>query len=73
MKRIFRILSVLSSLLFIASIQVVARDNLSFLHIGDQIGLSQSNVKSIAQDSYGFMWFGTKNGLNRFDGHSMIQ
>ena len=73
MKRIFRILSVLSSLLFIASIQVVARDNLSFLHIGDQIGLSQSNVKSIAQDNYGFMWFGTKNGLNRFDGHSMIQ
>lgn len=73
MKRISCILSLLFILPFVVSIQIIARDNFSFLHIGDQMGLSQSNVKSIAQDSYGFMWFGTKNGLNRFDGHSIIQ
>ena len=27
----------------------------------------------MVQDSYGFMWFGTKNGLNRFDGASIVQ
>lgn len=32
--------------------------------------ISQSNVKAILQDSYNFMWFGTRNGLNRYDGHS---
>ena len=44
-----------------------------FSHISGENGLSQSNVKAIIQDSYGFMWFGTKNGLNRFDGTSIVQ
>ena len=35
--------------------------------------MSASNVKVILQDSYGFMWFGTKNGLNRYDGTSILQ
>lgn len=47
--------------------------NYYFSHISGENGLSQSNVKSIIQDSYGFMWFGTKNGLNRFDGTSIVQ
>lgn len=44
-----------------------------FTRISGENGLSQSNVKAIIQDSYGFMWFGTKNGLNRFDGTSIVQ
>ncbi len=34
-------------------------------------GLSQTDVKAIIQDSYGFMWFGTRNKLNRYDGHTI--
>ncbi len=45
--------------------------NYSFSHIDPSDGLSSSCVKTILQDSYGFMWFGTKNGLNRYDGHSI--
>jgi signal transduction histidine kinase/ligand-binding sensor domain-containing protein/DNA-binding response OmpR family regulator len=33
-------------------------------------GLSQSSVLCILQDSKGYMWFGTRDGLNKYDGHS---
>lgn len=33
-------------------------------------GLSQNSVNRVFQDHMGFMWIGTKDGLNRYDGHS---
>ena len=44
--------------------------SLKFEHLGIDDGLSQADVRSIAQDPQGFMWFGTLlSGLNRYDGY----
>lgn len=69
------LLVILLLLICIPKLQASDRgtSNYYFSHISGENGLSQSNVKSIIQDSYGFMWFGTKNGLNRFDGTSIVQ
>ncbi|OLY95028.1 hypothetical protein BUE76_22690 [Cnuella takakiae] len=42
----------------------------SFRHYEVEAGLSNNAVICSAQDKLGFMWFGTRDGLNRFDGHS---
>jgi ligand-binding sensor domain-containing protein/signal transduction histidine kinase/DNA-binding response OmpR family regulator len=57
----------------VVSAKEVLLSNSYFSHITVENGLSESNVKAILQDSYGFMWFGTKNGLNRYDGTSIVQ
>ena len=36
-------------------------------------GLSQSNVRCIAEDHRGYLWIGTLGGLNRFDGTGFRQ
>lgn len=46
--------------------------NLKFKHINTEHGLSNSTIETIYQDSRGFMWFGTRDGLNRYDGNSMV-
>ena len=40
--------------------------------ISEAEGLSQNTVKSIIQDSNGFIWVGTYNGINKYDGYSMV-
>jgi ligand-binding sensor domain-containing protein/DNA-binding CsgD family transcriptional regulator len=44
-------------------------EDVNFIHISKEEGLSHETVYSILQDRDGFMWFGTENGLNRFDGY----
>ncbi|MFT5165486.1 MAG: class 3 adenylate cyclase/ligand-binding sensor domain-containing protein [Saprospiraceae bacterium] len=36
-------------------------------------GLTHRNVFKIAQDQEGFIWIATINGLNKFDGHNVLQ
>lgn len=38
-------------------------------YISTADGLSQSSVIAIHQDHFNQMWFGTRDGLNKFDGH----
>lgn len=45
-----------------------AQENIRFERISVNEGLSQSDVKSIAQDNFGFLWVGTRDGLNKYDG-----
>ncbi|MEO1804426.1 MAG: two-component regulator propeller domain-containing protein [Bacteroidota bacterium] len=45
------------------------QESFTFGHIDSKQGLSQNSVFAVIQDDDGFMWFGTRNGLNRFDGH----
>lgn len=34
--------------------------------------LSNTQVLALTQDPVGYMWFGTGDGLNRYDGHSLV-
>ena len=63
---------ILSTLLCLVCIAAFALPHTKDLLIVDsRSGLSQNNVKSIAQDDYGFIWLGTKNGLCRYDGRGV--
>ncbi|MDJ0839669.1 MAG: ATP-binding protein [Acidobacteriota bacterium] len=55
--------------LLLFSGQVAAQYRVTRITTGD--GLSSDIVSGILQDHVGFMWFGTKDGLNRYDGHNM--
>ena len=65
MKRICILIFLLFALLQSVSAAMPSGD---FRIVDSRTGLSQNNVKSIAQDDYGFIWLGTKNGLCRYDG-----
>jgi signal transduction histidine kinase/ligand-binding sensor domain-containing protein/CheY-like chemotaxis protein len=45
-------------------------NELRFKHINTNNGLSNNNIRCIAQDNFGYIWIGTNEGLNRYDGYS---
>lgn len=44
-------------------------ENRNFRQITVEDGLSQSYITKIFQDSKGYMWIGTRDGLNKYNGH----
>ncbi|WP_242482139.1 ligand-binding sensor domain-containing diguanylate cyclase [Thiocystis violacea] len=48
------------------------RHHMQFNRLSVFDGLSHGNVNAIVQDGRGFLWVGTQEGLNRYDGHSMV-
>jgi ligand-binding sensor domain-containing protein/signal transduction histidine kinase/CheY-like chemotaxis protein len=47
------------------------KPKLHFKHIQNEDGLANSTIEAIHQDQRGFIWLGTRDGLNRYDGHQM--
>ncbi|MCM1312035.1 MAG: response regulator [Bacteroides sp.] len=72
-KNLFLLLTVITLCLTDTTYSAATARHDSFMHVNSETGLSQSNVKAIAQDNYGFIWLGTKNGLNRYDGQRVIR
>jgi len=54
---------------FISLLAFAQNKQLKFERIGTKEGLSDPIVLCMMQDSRGFIWVGTRNGLNRYDGH----
>jgi ligand-binding sensor domain-containing protein/signal transduction histidine kinase len=50
----------------------VVAQQAAFTHITTEEGLTDQRVDALVQDRAGFMWFGTANGLNRYDGYSVV-
>ncbi|CAA9469316.1 MAG: Sensor histidine kinase [uncultured Segetibacter sp.] len=61
---VYGILFVLITLISDAQIYIKTKS------IGTDEGLSDKRVTCFFKDKTGFIWIGTKNGLNRYDGHS---
>ena len=60
-------------LLFLTGIEAYSQiSEYRFSTISLKEGLSQSTVNCVFQDSKGFLWFGTDDGINRYDGRSLL-
>lgn len=74
---LFSVNGVFAAVLFLGAgsvpIALLAQDREpSFEKLTTSDGLSHNCVFTIVQDHKGFMWFGTSEGLNRYDGHSIV-
>ncbi|MCB0189923.1 MAG: hypothetical protein KDE31_36880, partial [Caldilineaceae bacterium] len=43
-----------------------------FTHLLVENGLTNNDVTALLQDRQGFLWIGTRDGLNRYDGYTVI-
>jgi signal transduction histidine kinase/ligand-binding sensor domain-containing protein len=46
--------------------------HVSFSHITTENSLLSGNIRALAEDHQGFIWIGTEDGLQRYDGYSMV-
>lgn len=61
---------ILSTLISIPLSHATEPEQITFVHIGLNDGLSQSTIFSINQDRRGNMWFATYDGVNKYDGYA---
>lgn len=52
---------------------LTAQNKLRFSHITNNDGLPSNTIFAIAKDYKGYFWFGTKAGLCRYDGRSIVK
>lgn len=45
----------------------------AFTSLTTNDGLSSNCIRALQQDSKGFIWMGTSNGIDRYDGHNIMQ
>ena len=67
--KILAVLYILINTLIPISVLAQPQKKETFENLSIKEGLSNEYVTSIFQDSRGYMWIGTKDGLNRYDGH----
>lgn len=64
------LISVLIGIIALTTYTIAPAQQMLFRNYSVNDGMSSNTVWNIIQDDQGYMWFGTKNGLNRFDGHT---
>ena len=69
MLRLTRSIKFAPVLLFFYYTGLWAQSNLRLERLSIKDGLSQADVRCMIQDDYGFLWIGTRDGLNKYDGH----
>jgi len=60
------------ALALLLSVPLLAEYRTTVHSISRREGLSNGAVNTIAKDSEGYVWFGTWNGLNRYDGNTIV-
>lgn len=58
--------------IFYHSILHAQQKEFVFTKIGKELGLASSKINSIVKDQQGYYWIASDYGLQRYDGHSMI-
>ncbi len=43
-----------------------------FIHLTLDDGLTNNDITALLQDQQGFLWVGTRDGLNRYDGYTVV-
>lgn len=58
-------------LAFVTAMSQEGKKQIEFIQVMEP--LTQNTVTAILQDHNGFLWIGTRNGLNKYNGHTVIK